>query len=192
MKISEITTVDKIMQPTELQKKHIANFATIHYIDNLYYAKDGDNITVVAKDGDIILGYVVGIAYHNPLFKDIPKFVVPKNLFSWANDSGITALSLIKAVIKLSEIPVLSDIELTNASKRFLKKQINLGNLRAQTFDLNTGNVTTYNDNLWEIDDDHRVILLDQKFGRQVSKLSVPIMEVTWNYVTNNRRLKAQ
>ncbi|CAB4122432.1 hypothetical protein UFOVP29_20 [uncultured Caudovirales phage] len=190
MIIDEIITVDVLEQPSEEQKKQKADLASTHYQDNLYYHRHGKNLLVVCKDDETVFGYVDCIAYQNAAFSQIPIFIVPHNLYSWANDHGKTALSLIKAVIHLANMPVLGDLELTPASKKFLKNQIAGGTLRARTFNLKNGDVTPYDTSIWTHDDNFRVLLLDQRFGTPISG-SHQLMESTWNYLKLQDRLSS-
>jgi hypothetical protein len=182
MQIHEIVTVNSLVQPTPDQLTQITKHATNHYRDDLYFSQDGANITVVRKVADQTLGLVISIAYYNPRFEQIPKFVVPRNLYSWANDQGTTALKLIKALIKLSPLPVVSDLEMTSSAKRFFEKQIDAGALKARTLNLNTGDVTPYSSTVWRNDDEERVLILDQPLGIPMSDNLPKIMETTWNH----------
>ena len=189
MKLSEIITVDQLVQPSSEELKTYTDSATSHYQDNIWYSKDVGNITVVAKNQNTVLGLIMGIAYHQPQFSELPRFVVPHNLYSWAKDNGATALALIKAIIKLSNIPVVSDIQLTPASKKFLRKQIAAGTLNARTLNLNTGDVTPYDVSIFDRDDDFRVLLLDQPFGTPIYERRIPIAQSTWNHAQLLRRM---
>jgi hypothetical protein len=189
MKIHEIVTVNALVQPTPDQLTQITKHATNHYLDDLFFSQDGANITVVRKTADQTLGLVISVAYHNPRFEQIPKFVVPRNLYSWANDQGATALKLIKTLIKLSSLPVVSDLEMTPSAKRFFEKQIDAGALKARTLNLNTGDVTPYSSTVWRNDDEERVLILDQPLGIPLSDHLPKIMETTWNHVRVLRNL---
>ena len=97
---------------------------------------------------------------------------------------------MIKAIIKLSDLPVVSDLELTPASKKFLRKEIDRGTLNARTLNLNTGDVTPYDPSIFTRDDDYRVLLLDQPFGTPISESRRSLfMQSTWNHSQLLRRL---
>lgn len=190
MKVNEILTVDALVQPTPETLEHLTSKITTPYKDDIYYHKDGSNITVMRKRSDQILGLLIAQAYHNPLFDQIPDFIVPLNLYSWAEDKGVTALELIKALMKISPLPVVSDLEMTKHAKRFLEKQIDQGGLKARTLNLNTGAVTPYEKSIWNQDDDHRVLILDQPFGTPLNLNRSKVMETTWNHAQLLRKLR--
>jgi len=186
MRLSEIITVDLLQQPKDQEKLKIFNLCNTHYQNNVYYHDNGQMLTICIKDDDNLLGYIVGIRYHNPNFTDIPYFIVPQNIYSWANDKGATALILIKSLITISKIPVLGDISMTDQAKKFMKKAIDSGNIKAKIFDLNTGNISQYNDSILTIDDDHRILFLENKFGMYANvdiKNEVPLYEGTYNWL---------
>lgn len=189
MKIAEILTMDALMPPSPEQLAQITQHVTTLYKEDIYYHKDGANVTVMRKRSDQILGLLIGEAYENQMFEQIPKFIVPVNLYSWASDKGVTALQLIKALMKISPLPVVSDIQMTPQAKRFLEKQIDQGTLKARTLNLDTGEVTPYDDSIWSRDDDHRVLILDQPFGTPITGRVSHIQEATWNHAQLLRAL---
>ena len=185
MNLSEIETVAVLQQPDIKEKQKIFNLCNKHYRDNVYYHDNGQMLTIACKDNNL-LGYIVGIRYHNPNFKDIPYFIVPQNIYSWAFDHGITALTLIKALIDISKIPVLGDISMTIQAKKFMKKAIDSGNIKAKIFDLNTGDISQYDDTVLNVDDNHRVLFLENKFGgynNSKIKNEIPIYEGIYNWL---------
>jgi hypothetical protein len=183
MKISEIITVDQLVQSTAAVKQKVYDLCDNHYKDNLWYYNDGSQLIVCAKNDENNLGYIVGQKYQNKKFESIPNFVVAKNFYSWANDNGQTALGLILALINISTIPVLSDIEMTEYAKKFFKKNIANGTIKAKTFNLNNGDITAYNPDIWDNDDDFRVIFLENKFGNPIlNEHSVEIFQGRWNW----------
>lgn len=191
MRLSEIITVDELKQPNSEELKYYSSLAQTHYREDLWYSKDEGSLIVVSKTPNRVDGLVVAQTYHNPAFQELPKFVVPHNLYSWAADGGATALLLIKAVIKLSDFPVVSDVMLTPASKKFLAKQIDRGMLSARTLNLNTGEVSPYDPTVFTRDDDFRVLLLDQPFGTPISEHNrITVTQSTWNHAALLRRLK--
>ena len=103
---------------------------------DIYYHKDGANVSVTRLVEDQLLGLLIGQAFENQMFEQIPKFIVPVNLYSCVDDSGVTALELIKALMKISPLPVVSDIQMTPQAKRFLEKQIDRHTLIARTLNL--------------------------------------------------------
>lgn len=113
MKIDEILTADALVQPTPETLEHLTSKIITPYKDDIYYHQDGDHVRVMRKTTDKILGLLIAQAYHNPLFEQIPDFIVPVNLYSWAEDKGVTALLLIKALMNTSPLPVVSDLEMT-------------------------------------------------------------------------------
>lgn len=182
MKIDEILTVDALVQPSHTEVQQLTQHVTTLYRDDIYYHRDGANVTVMRKRSDQILGLLIGQAFENQMFEQIPKFIVCVNLYSWADDSGMTALQLIKALMKISPLPVVSDIQMTPQAKRFLKKQIDGHTLKARTLNLDTGSVTPYHDSIWSRDDLYRVLILDQPFGTPISGKVNHIQETTWNH----------
>jgi hypothetical protein len=189
MPMDEILTADALVQPSPEQLKHLTQLVTTPYKDDIYYHQDGANITVMRKRSDEILGLLIAQAYHNPLFEQIPDFIVPRNLYSWAEDKGVTALLLIKALVKTSPLPVVSDLEMTKHAKQFLEKQIVQNTLKARTLNLNTGEVTPYDLSIWNQDDDYRVLILDQPFGTPISGKVSLVQETTWNHAQLLRTL---
>lgn len=189
MKMAEILTMDALMPPSPEQLAQITQHVTTLYKEDIYYHKDGANVTVMRKTSDQILGLLISQAYDNPRFKQIPKFIVPHNLYSWAQDKGATALELIKVLMKISPLPVVSDLEMTHQAKRFLEKQIDQGTLKARTLNLLTGDVTPYDNLIWHQDDHHRVLILDQPFGTPITGRVSHIQEATWNHAQLLRAL---
>lgn len=107
--------------------------------------------------------------------------MTPKNLYSWANDGGASAMKVIKAIISLSQYPVLSDIELSDSVKKFLRRKVETGELNGEIFNLKTGEVTPYNGDIWETDDDYRVLFMEH-MGRNHINESLLMPTGTWNW----------
>jgi len=189
MKIDEIITMDALVQPSPEQLDNLTHKITTPYSQGLYYHKDGANVSVIRKDAHELQDLLVGIAYHNPAFEQLPDFIVPMNLYSWVKDQGHTALQLIKALMKISPLPVVSDVRMTPQAKRFLEKQIDQGSLKARTLNLDTGDITPYDVSIWNNDDDYRVLILDQPFGKPINGAPSQIMEYTWNHAHMLRKL---
>lgn len=182
MKIEEIMLAQELVQPTSDQLEQMAGPATTPYKDSLWYHEENHHLLIVRRLSGGVVGLVKAVAYHNPRFDRMPDFVVPENLYSWANDQGETALMLLKAVLDISPLPVVSDIEMTQQAQRFLQKQISRGTLRARTLDLNTGDVTPYDPTVWTHADNYRVLILNQPFGTPINNPPLPRMETVWNH----------
>lgn len=176
-------------QPSPERLEHLTSEITTLYANDIYYHKDGANVSLMRKTAGKVLGLLLAQAYHNPLFEQLPDFIVPVNLYSWADDKGATALQLIKALMKISPLPVVSDIQMTPSAKQFLKKQIDLGTLKSRTLNLDTGDVTPYDNSIWNQDDHHRVLILNQPLGTPISGNLAHIMETTWNHAHLLHRL---
>ena len=189
MKINEIITVDALVQPTPEQLHNMIKHVQTTYGQDVYYHKQGTDLTVVKKTTDKVWGLIMGVSYHQPKFDKIPKFIVPENLYSWVKDSGATALELVQTMIKLSDLPVVSDINMTPQAKRFLQKQIDARTLNARTLDLDTGEVSVYDESIWHQDDDHRVLILHQPFGKPMNSHPQHIQECVWNHAHVLHRL---
>lgn len=184
LKIHEIITVHTLQQPTAAHKKTIFGMCNVHYRDNIYYHNQSDMLIVCAKTDSEQLGYAVGIRHNNPKFNEIPQYIVPQNLYSWANDHGQTTLSIIKAMISLSKEPVISDIEMTTAAKKFLQKSIENGNLKGKIFNLNNGDVGPYDPDVWITDDNYRVLIMENMLGIPLGNShNIPIFEGWWNWL---------
>lgn len=181
--ITEILTVHELVQPSQNMIDHVKDIANnkLSYYDDIYYSVYDNQLIVVCKSDDIVTGYTIGVML-KPISNTIDAYICPKNLYSWANDNGKTALKLIKSIIlicKEQNIPVLSDIELTGPAKKFLKKCVESGNLTGKIFDLNTGTISKYDPNIWDVDDNNRVLFLEHNtvpFGKSL------INEGTWNW----------
>lgn len=189
MKIDEIITMDALVQPTPAQLEDITRGITTPYKNDIYYDQHGADVHIARKTQGKVYGLLLARAYHNPLFDQLPDFIVPENLYSWADDKGVTALNLIKALMKISPLPVVSDVRMTPQAKRFMEKQIDQGSLKARTLNLDTGDITPYDVTIWHQDDDYRVLILDQPFGKPINGPPSQIMEYTWNHAHMLRRL---
>jgi hypothetical protein len=78
---------------------------------------------------------------------------------------------------------------MTPQAKRFLEKHIDKHNIKAKTFNINTGDVTQYDPSIWKVDDDYRVLILERKLktpsnssGGDLSTRTIPIYEGKWNW----------
>jgi hypothetical protein len=176
--------------PIDPQLLQLSDAATSHLRDDIYYHQNNSDFLIVRRSGEKVLGLLNSVGYCNPAFKEFPCFVVPKNLYSWADDRGQTALTLIKSLLALSQSPVVSDLEMTPQAKKFMQRQINNGELRARTLNLDTGDVSPYDSTIWSSDDDYRVLILNQPFGQPLSAPSSKIMETTWNHAQLLKRLR--
>jgi len=182
MKISEIITIQELPQPSDNIKKYIYDNTTVHHHDTIYYNNNIDGHLVVASKTDTeLLGYAVCVIKNNLKYTTIQNYIVPQNLYSWANDHGKTALSIIKSVINISNVPVLSDLELSPSAKKFLERSIDSNQLRAKTFNLTNGDVTAYDPSIWKHDDTYRVLIMNEH-GTNPHTSKFPIYEGTWNW----------
>lgn len=181
--LNEIETIDELVQPSEEHKKVIASVSDTKvdgFTDIYYGLHNNSQLAVSAKKDDIILGYTIAVLVKNPNSNKFPVYLCPKNLYSWVKDGGITALNLIKAVISLAgNIPVMSDIQLSPSAKKFLKKNVESGSLTGKVFNLSNGNVTPYDPDIWESDDNYRILFLEHYSAGYPSGL---IIESTWNW----------
>lgn len=184
MKINEIITVAELVEPPDYIKQIIVQQTINHFQDNIFYTdlSDPSGFIVAAKKDNELLAYVAGVKYTNKKFADIPSFIVPQNIYSWVTDRGTTALTILKTLIKLAKMPVLSDVEMTPAAKRFIQKNIENQNLAGKEFDLNTGTVSAYDKSIWTQESDSRVLILEQLLGKTVGSFPFPIYSGQYNY----------
>lgn len=189
MNINEIITVDEIVQPDDNRKKHIANLATkiVPNFTNLYYNVVNNQLLVVAKNKNDIMGYAIGELASNDKSSEFATYMIPKNLYSWANDKGATALRIIKAMIQISHCPVLSDLRLSIRAKKFLRRKVEAGELNGEVFNLKTGQVTPYDPDIWVSDDDERILIMEHG-GRNHLKPSLLMPTGTWNWRQLNKQ----
>lgn len=181
--LTEIITIDRLAQPSEEHKKKISDRATIpiEEFSDMYWGMYNDIAVIAAKNHNNLLGYAVCVKLENKKSKDFPYYICPKNLYSWAKDSGVTALNLIKAIIRLAgNIPVMSDIELSPSAKKFLKKNVESGALKGKVFNLSTGQVTPYDADIWLNDDNYRILFIEH--GGIAYATNSLIIEGTWNW----------
>jgi hypothetical protein len=183
MNINEIITVDELVQPSKELIATIDELTTNEVENNIYYGRSGEQLIVAYKSNRRLVGYVIGVRqeYHNI------TYMIPRNIYSWANDNGKTALLLLKTLISISKpMPVLSDIQMSRQAKRFIEKNIDSGHITAEIFDLKTGDVTAYDTDIWKTDDDRRVLIMEQHFRSHPTALSENlIMPFSgWNWHT--------
>ena len=127
------------------------------------------------------MAYAIGVLLRNDKSEKFNIYMTPKNLYSWANDGGASALKVIKAIISLSQYPVLSDIRLSDSAKKFLRRKVKTGELNGEIFNLKTGEVTPYDEDIWETDDDYRVLFMEH-MGRNHINESLLMPTGTWNW----------
>jgi hypothetical protein len=184
MKIDEVITIDELPPPTS-QIVHQVKSLTVTSVPNFtdtYWGTYGTTQLIVAiKQKNELIAYTIGVLSANNKSSGISTFMVPKNLYSWANDHGASALKVIKALISLSSYPVLSDIELSPAAKRFLQKKVETGDLDGRVFNLASGAVTPYDPDIWITDDDERILFLEH-LGRNHLLPSLLMPTGTWNW----------
>jgi hypothetical protein len=185
--ISEIRTVNILVPLTPEKKDNIGNITTRHFGDDIYYGYSGDTLVVAAKVGQDMTACAVCPVYKNPAYILAPKFMVPKNLYSWVRDAGKTTTAVIRAIIKLANMPVLGDLEMTPPAKRAFKKKIDDHEIKAKIFNLCTGDITQYDPDIWDTDDDCRVMFLEHAMGMPattvpLSKMKISINEGTYNW----------
>jgi hypothetical protein len=162
--LNEIITIDELVQPSEEHKRRVADIAKtpVKGFPNIYWGESKGAATIVSKKDDVVLGYTICLILDNPNSTEYPYYVCPKNLYSWAHDGGVTALNLIKASIRLAgDTPVMSDIQLSRAAKKFLRKNVESGALCGSVFNLKTGKVTPYDPDIWVNDDDYRILFME-------------------------------
>lgn len=190
MKINEIISVARLVQPTDEQKRQLLTLDATHLDGNLYYLLDGDELTVIAKDDTQLLGYL--LAKKRTLATAIGEVYFIVNLYSWANDHGQTTSSLLRAAIQVAgKTPLVSDNEMTPSAISFFKKYISHGGVKAATLDLSNGNVTGYDSSIWDINDDHRVLMLSTytlpSATTNESRLGIPVMPFEWNWFDRHK-----
>jgi hypothetical protein len=155
------------------------------YKDNIYYGYHGSTLVVAAKQNETLLACAVCIRYSNPHYALVPEFYVPKNMYSWIKDNGKTTADIIKSIINLSGIPVLSDIEMTEFAKKSFKKKIDNHDIKAKIFNICNGDISQYDPDIWETDDDCRVLFMEHNMGKPISDIPLSewlINEGTYNY----------
>jgi hypothetical protein len=192
----EIMTIGQLEQPTE-EIINLVNNAANEPVENFsdtYAGLYGNTQLVVAiKRDDRLIAYAIGELSQNDKSEKFNIYMTPKNLYSWAKDNGNSALKVIKAMIRLSPHPVLSDIRLSDAAKKFLRRKVNTGELNGEIFNLKTGEVTPYDEDIWETDDDYRVLFMEH-MGRNHINESLLMPTGTWNWsqlaVSNSRKRK--
>jgi len=189
--ITEIITVDELVQPSD-DIIEIIKRETVYSIDNhpgIYYAVLDNQLLIASKVDEELQGYLIGTLLSSPTTTVISKYICPKNMYSWAKDGGKTALAMIRATISLAReygYPVLSDIQMTVPAKKFMKKVVENGNITGKVFNLVTGQISAYDPDIWEIDDEYRILLM-QHSNESYNKNRL-IREGTWNWKQLNTR----
>jgi hypothetical protein len=164
MKINELLTVSMNEVSDEIKNKILTLPANTPTENEYIYKTILDNqFILVAKTEEKLLGYLVAekISLNNY------EYIAPLNLFSFMKDSGKTALDLVKTLLKEAKqagLHVVTDLRMTEASKKFFRKQIELGNISGEILNIDNGEITNYNPDIWEKDDNYRVLLLEH-FG---------------------------
>jgi hypothetical protein len=182
--LTEIITIGQLDQPTA-EKINLVNKTANEPVENFSDTYVGlyENtqlIVAIKKDGRL-MAYAIGVLLRNDKSEKFNIYMTPKNLYSWANDGGASALKVIKAIISLSQYPVLSDIRLSDSAKKFLRRKVKTGELNGEIFNLKTGEVTPYDEDIWETDDDYRVLFMEH-MGRNHINESLLMPTGTWNW----------
>jgi len=181
--LNEIITIGELTQPSEEHKRTISSMATVpvEYLRDIYWGMYEDNAVIVSKKDDFIMGYTICVRLDNPMSKEFSSYICPVNLYSWVKDGGNTALNLVRAAIRLAgDIPVMSDIRLSPSAKRFLQKNVESGAINGKVFDLETGQISGYDPDIWVNDDKKRILFMEHQ-GIGYSRNSL-IIEGTWNW----------
>jgi hypothetical protein len=183
--LSELRTVAVLLPLTDDRRALIDKVANKHYKDDIYYGHVGPSLIVVARVDGTMTACAVCMRYSNPNYSLLPEYYFPENMYSWANDKGSTTTRLIKSIINISDVPVLSDINMTPGAKSSFKKKIDNNLINAKIFNICNGNITPYDADIWETDDDCRVIFFEHAMGipqstrEQTSKL---LTEYSYNW----------
>lgn len=189
--IDEIRTMNELVPLTSDKKELIASITVEHYIDDIYYGYSGQTLVVASKvngpnsDANEMNACAVCVLYNNPHYKLLPQFYVPKNMYSWVKDGGVTTTKLIKAIINLAQVPVLSDLEMTPPAKKTFQRKIENGEIGAKIFNICNGDITPYNSDIWVNDDDCRVIFFEHALGTpdiKYSESSKLLTEYSYNW----------
>lgn len=191
--INEIRTVRELVTLTSDKKQLIDEITSISYSSDIFYGYSGTTLVVAVKNNNEILACAVCIQYKNPAYELVPLFYVPKNMYSWVKDGGNTTTKLIKAIINISDIPVLSDIEMTDAAKSSFKKKIDNHAIKAKIFNICNGELSQYDPDIWEKDDDCRVLFLEHSFGSPTTSIPLSNFSINegtynWSKISNNRK----
>jgi hypothetical protein len=180
----EINTIHGLSQPTDKIKQQVMS-CTITPVDgfqNTYYGMyESSQLIVAIKKDEKLIAYAIGELSNNSKSSEFDKYIIPKNLYSWGNDKGESALKVIKAMIQLSPYPVLSDIDLSQPAKKFLQRKVETGELNGQIFNLKTGQVTPYDPDIWVTDDDERILMMEHG-GRNHLKPTLLMSTGIWNW----------
>jgi hypothetical protein len=192
--LSEIITISELSQPTDKIKQQIVQMAdkTVdEYPDTYYGMYESSQLIVAIKKDEKLIAYAIGELSKNDKSSEFDKYMIPKNLYSWANDEGKSALMVIKAMIHLSSYPVLSDISLSIPAKKFLKRKVETGELNGQIFNLKTGEITKYDPDVWDTDDLERIVMLEHGGRNHLTQsLLMPTGSWNWRQLNSKNSLK--
>lgn len=190
--LNEIITIQQLQPPTSEIIDMVKNTATdpVDNFQDTYAGLYGNSQLVVAiKQDDELLAYAIAELVTNSASVEFSTYLVPKNLYNWANDNGKSALKVIKAMISLSQYPVLSDTSLSPAAKKFLKRKVETGELSGEVFNMKTGQVSPYDPDIWETDDNERILIMEHH-GRNHLNPTLLMPSGTWNWsqlLTSNK-----
>jgi hypothetical protein len=186
----EINTIRELPQPTDEIKQQVMSH-TVNPVDGFqdtYYGMyESSQLIVAIKKDKKLIAYAIGELSNNSKSSEFDTYMIPKNLYSWGNDKGESALRVIKAMIRLSPYPVLSDIDLSPPAKKFLQRKVETGELNGQIFNLKTGEITKYDPDVWITDDLERIVMLEHG-GRNHLMSSLLMPTGSWNW----RQLKLE
>lgn len=182
----EIRTIGQLPQPTK-EIVDLVNKIAVEPVENFTdtYAGLHENIQLVVaiKQNGRLIAYSIGMLETNNQSSEFSTYLVPRNLYSWAKDNGKSALKVIKAMIRLSHYPVLSDINLSPPAKKFLQRKVETGELNGEVFNLKTGQVSAYDPDIWITDDDERILMMEHMGRNHLSPLhSLLVPTGTWNW----------
>lgn len=190
----EINTIHELPQPTDKIKQQVMSYAVtpVDGIQDTYYGMyESSQLIVAIKKDEKLIAYAIGELSKNSKSFEFNKYITPKNLYSRGDDKGESALKVIKAMIRLSPYPVLSDIDLSTPAKKFLKRKVETGELNGQIFNLKTGEITKYDPDVWITDDLERIVMLEHGGRNHLTQsLLMPTGSWNWRQLNSKNSLK--